>query len=167
MLAPYRQREILEITVFSFGVMQKVQNFRANAGPFRPTLEKNLWNHFDLESSQLSKNVRNLKIRHILAFWTTLQMMHVSFFQIRLMMTGNYIFTTFSPKWQLLHTNGIRLTELLQVFSPKTLHFLKTTDSTAEWLLLKLEELLAIAEIFFATKHKLLFWSDIGQCLIT
>ena len=73
MLAPYRQREILEITVFSFGVMQKVQNFRANSGPFRPTLEKNVWNNFDLESSQLSKNVRNLKIWHILAFWTTLK----------------------------------------------------------------------------------------------
>ena len=54
--------------------MQKVQNFRANAGPFRPTLEKNVWNNFDLESSQLSKNVRNLKIWHILAFWTTLGM---------------------------------------------------------------------------------------------
>ena len=38
-LAPYRKIEILEITVFSFGVMQ---NFRANAGPFRPTLEKNV-----------------------------------------------------------------------------------------------------------------------------
>ena len=38
--------------------MQKVQNLRSNAGSFRPT--------------QLSKNVRNLKICRILAFWTTL-----------------------------------------------------------------------------------------------
>ena len=57
--------------------MQKVQNFRANAGPFRPTLEKNVWNNFDLESSQLSKNVRNLKIWHILAFWTTLYLEYI------------------------------------------------------------------------------------------
>ena len=43
MLAPYRKIEILEITVFSFGVMQ---NFRANAGP---TLEQNDKNNFDVE----------------------------------------------------------------------------------------------------------------------
>ena len=46
MLAPYRKIEILEITVFSFGVMQ---NFRANSGPFRPTLEKNDKNDFDVD----------------------------------------------------------------------------------------------------------------------
>ena len=56
--------------------MQKVLNFRANAGPFRPTLEKNVWNSYDLESSQLSKNVRNMKIWRILAFWTTLVANH-------------------------------------------------------------------------------------------
>jgi hypothetical protein len=42
MLAPYRQGEMLEITLFSFGVMQKMQKSRANARPFRPTLEKNV-----------------------------------------------------------------------------------------------------------------------------
>ena len=52
--------------------MQKMQNLRSNAGPFRPTLEKNVKINFDLESSQLSKNVRNMKIWRILAFWTTL-----------------------------------------------------------------------------------------------
>ena len=48
-LAPYRKREILEITVFSFGVKQKVQKFRANSGLFRPILEKNGKNDFDVE----------------------------------------------------------------------------------------------------------------------
>ena len=47
--------------------MQKMQNLRSNAGPFRPTLEKDVKINFDLESSQLSKNVRNLTIGHTLA----------------------------------------------------------------------------------------------------
>ena len=46
MLAPYRKIEILGITVFSFGV---IKNFIANAGPFRPPLEKNGKNDFDVE----------------------------------------------------------------------------------------------------------------------
>ena len=41
-----------------------MQNFRANSGPFRPTLEKNDKNDFDVEWSKLSKNVR---IGHTLA----------------------------------------------------------------------------------------------------
>ena len=34
---------------------------------FRPTLEKNDKNDFDVEGSKLSKNVRNLRIGHTLA----------------------------------------------------------------------------------------------------
>ena len=73
-------------------------------------------------------------------------------FESSRMMTGNFIFKTFSTKWQLFHTNG-KLTKLLQALSPKTLHFLKTTDSTAAYF---------VVETWRATKQKLLFSSDIG-----
>ena len=42
------------------------------------------------------------------------------------MMTGNFIFKTFSTKWQLFHTNG-KLTKLLQALSPKILPFFKNS----------------------------------------
>ena len=71
-LAYYREREILEIYMFSFGVMQKFEKLRSNSRPLNSDLEKNAFNNFNPEWSQLFKTVRNLKIGHILAHWATL-----------------------------------------------------------------------------------------------
>ena len=60
----YRKRELLEIYMFSFGIMQ---NLRSNSRPLNNDLEKNVKNDFDAEWFKLSKNVRYLKIGHILA----------------------------------------------------------------------------------------------------
>ena len=42
----YRKRELLEIYMFSFGVMQ---NLRSNPRPLNNDLEKNVKNDFDAE----------------------------------------------------------------------------------------------------------------------
>ena len=42
----YRKRELLEMYIFSFGVMQ---NLRSNSGPLNNDLEKNGKNDFDAE----------------------------------------------------------------------------------------------------------------------
>ena len=68
-LAPYRKIELLDYLLFSFGIMQ---NFRSISRPFRTTVENSYLNKFDVELSQLSKNVRDLKIGHILASWSSL-----------------------------------------------------------------------------------------------
>ena len=59
LLGPYRKIEMLELQLFSFGVMQ---NFRPFSLPFRPTVEQNGKNELDLNLSKLSKTVRDLKI---------------------------------------------------------------------------------------------------------
>ena len=58
-LAPYRKIELLDYLLFSFGI---VQNFRPFSRPFKATVENSYLNEFDVEWSQLSKNVRDLKI---------------------------------------------------------------------------------------------------------
>ena len=57
--APYQKIEIEWITTISFGIMQK---FRPFSRPFRPTVEKNYLVNFGAKSSQLFKNVQDLKI---------------------------------------------------------------------------------------------------------
>ena len=64
LLGPYRKIEMLELQLFSFGVMQ---NFRPFSRPFRPTVEQNGKNELDLILSKLSKTVRDLKIGQSLA----------------------------------------------------------------------------------------------------
>ena len=66
------KENILEIQMFSFGVMQK---FRSNSQPLKNGLEKSDLNDFNVEWSQLFKKVRNLNIGHILSKWATLQTM--------------------------------------------------------------------------------------------
>ena len=49
----------LKHLLFSFGI---VQNFRPYSRPFKATVENSYLNRFDVEWSQLTKNVQDLKI---------------------------------------------------------------------------------------------------------
>ena len=77
-LAPYRKIETWPLNLL-FWV---VQNFRSILRPLNKDLEKNVFNNFNCIAWELSKTVRNLKIRATLAFGQPYITCYINFIEL-------------------------------------------------------------------------------------